>query len=314
MTGIVTLGETMGLFSAASIGSLAHVDSFRLGIGGAESNVAIGLARLGVAATWIGRVGADEVGDLVRRELLAEGVALRLRVDDAAPTAIMIKSRRTASHTRVLYHRAGSAGSRLSPDDVDAELVRGADILHVTGITPALSSSAAAAIDRAIELANDAGVPVSFDVNHRSALWSSERASAVYRSIAARSTVVFAGLDEAQMLCDSNDGAPALAAAISALGPREVIVKLGPHGCHALLDGAAFDVPAIRVDVVDTVGAGDAFVAGYLAERRAGSIPEARLTTAVRCGAFACLGLGDWESLPTHGDLALLTREEPVDR
>lgn len=315
MTGVVTLGETMGLFSAASIGALSHVDSFRLGMGGAESNVAIGLARLGVAATWIGRVGADEVGDLVRRELLAEGVALRMRVDDTAPTGMMVKNRRTANHTRVLYYRAGSAGSHLAPEDVDADLVGGADILHVTGITPALSASAAAAIDRAIDVAHEAGVPVSFDVNHRSALWSTDRASGVYRSIAARASIVFAGLDEARMLVDDdNDDAPRLASAIAALGPREVIVKLGHRGCHALIDGASFTVPAIRVDVVDTVGAGDAFVAGYLAERLGGSPPEARLATAVQAGAFACLGLGDWESLPTRSDLALLTREDPVDR
>lgn len=313
MSGVVTLGETMGLFAANFIGSLAHVDSFRLGIGGAESNVAIGLVRLGASATWVGRVGADEVGDLVRRELLAEGVQLRMTVDAAAPTAVMIKNRRTAKHTRVLYYRAASAGSRLSPDDVDAELVARADVLHVTGITPALSSSAAAAVDRALDVALEAGVPVSFDVNHRSALWSAHEASAVYRSIAARATIVFAGVDEARLLTDGGSAAQ-LAEGIAARGAREVIIKLGADGCHALIDGSPCSTPAVPVDAVDTVGAGDAFVAGYLAERMRGADAPTRLTTAVRAGAFACLGLGDWESLPTRGDLELLTRGEPVER
>jgi 2-dehydro-3-deoxygluconokinase len=313
VTGVVTLGETMGLFAATAIGSLTQVDSFRLGIGGAESNVAIGLARLGAGATWIGRVGDDEIGDLVRRELRAEGVDARVRIDDAAPTGIMIKSRRTADRTRVLYHRAGSAGSRLSPPDVDEEAIRGAGILHVTGITPALSATAAAAVDRAIDVARDAGVAVSFDVNHRSALWSRDRAAEVYRSIAARATIVFAGDDEARMLCDG-ESAGDLCEAIAALGPAEVVVKLGAAGCVALIDGASLTVPALRVEVVDTVGAGDAFVAGYLAERLAGLDAASRLATGVRAGAFACLGLGDWESLPTRADLESLDAADPVRR
>lgn len=313
MTAVVTLGETMGLFTAASIGSLTHVDTFHLGIGGAESNVAVGLVRLGASATWIGRVGADEVGDLVRRELRAEGVDLRARVDDTAPTGIMVKSRRTATHTRVQYYRTASAGSRLSPLDVDEDAVRQAGLLHVTGITPALSSSAAAALDRAVDIARSAGVPVSFDVNHRSSLWSGERAGDVYRSIASRATIVFAGVDEARMLYDGESVAD-LATGIAALGPAEVVVKLGSDGCHALIDGATFQVPAVPVDVVDTVGAGDAFVAGYLAERAAGLDAATRLSTGVKAGAFACLGLGDWESLPTRADLNLLGEGDPVDR
>ena len=313
MSGVVTLGETMGLFAATAVGSLSHVDAFRLGIGGAESNVAIGLARLGARATWIGRVGADEVGGLVRRELLAEGVDARVLVDDTAPTGIMVKSRRTASHSRVLYYRAGSAGSRLAASDLDEASIRDADILHVTGITPALSPTAAAAIDHAIDVAGNAGVPVSFDVNHRSALWSSERAGEVYRSIAARATIVFAGIDEARMLC-AGESAVDLCEGIASLGATEVIVKLGSDGCTALIDGSSLHLPAVPVEVVDTVGAGDAFVAGYLAERLVGADALARLTTGVRAGAFACLGLGDWESLPTRADLETLTGHDPVAR
>jgi 2-dehydro-3-deoxygluconokinase len=313
VSGVVTLGETMGLFTASSIGSLTHAEQFRLGIGGAESNVAIGLARLGTASTWIGRVGADEVGDLILRELRAEGVSLRATTDAAAQTAVMVKNRRTAHTTRVLYYRAASAGSRLSPEDIDAGLIAEADVLHITGITPALSESAAAAVSHAIDLAESAGVPVSFDVNHRTALWSVARASEVYRSLAARATIVFAGLDEAAMLSEGSSAAD-FAVGIAALGASEVMIKLGRDGCFALIDGHTFTVPAIPVDAIDTVGAGDAFVAGYLAERCAGAVPMARLQTGVEAGAFACLGLGDWESLPTRGDLALLARDEPVER
>jgi 2-dehydro-3-deoxygluconokinase len=313
VSGIVTLGETMGLFAATAIGSLTHVDTFRLGIGGAESNVAIGLSRLGTPATWIGRVGSDEIGELVLRELRAEGVELVITVDKEAPTGLMVKSRRTAKHTRVVYHRASSAGSRLSSSDFGEHHIAGANGLHVTGITPALSRSAAAAVDRAVELATVAGVAVSFDVNHRSALWPAATASIAYRSLAERATVVFAGLDEARMISDG-DSPEELAAGIAALGPTEVIIKLGEKGCYALIDGTEYSVAAVPIDAVDTVGAGDAFVAGYLAERSAGAPVLARLETAVHAGAFACLGIGDWESLPTRADLELLARTEPVDR
>jgi 2-dehydro-3-deoxygluconokinase len=303
----------MGLFTATSPGDLAHASTFRLGIGGAESNVAIGLARLGVPAAWIGRVGDDEIGRLVRRELRAEGVDSRIVVDPDARTGVMIKTSRTPRQTRVTYYRAGSAGSRLHPGDIEAALVAGADLLHVTGITPALSASAAAAIDHAVAVARDAGVAVSFDVNHRTALWDAERAAPVYRALASRATIVFAGRDEAALLA-AGSTVHDLAAGIADLGPAQVIVKLGAEGCAALVDGEFTTVAAIPLDPVDTVGAGDALVAGYLAEWLAGAPLATRLDTAVRAGAFACLGAGDWESLPTRDDLATLDRIEPVSR
>src|SRR5436305_14979079 len=107
MTEVVTMGETMALLAAPEIGLLRHATSLSLSCGGAESNLAIGVARLGHGATWIGRVGDDEFGVMVRRMLGAEGVAARIRVDPAAPTGLMVKYRRTGAVTQVLYYRAG---------------------------------------------------------------------------------------------------------------------------------------------------------------------------------------------------------------
>lgn len=311
--GVLTLGETMGMFSATATGSLAQVDGFRLGIGGADSNVAIGLARLGTPVTWIGRIGADEIGARVLRELRAEGVDANAIVDAGAPTGLMIKSRPAAHLVKVTYRRDGSAGSRLSVDDIDPALVRGARLVHVTGITPALSASAAAAIDHVVDIAVEAGVPVSFDVNHRSSLWSSADAALAYRRLASRSSVLFAGESEARLLVGGATPAE-LAEELAGLGVSQVIVKRGAEGCVAMIDGVAFAVPAIAITAVDTVGAGDAFVAGYLSELLAGSEPNRRLETGVRCGAFACLGPGDWESFPTRSDLSMLESGDPVLR
>ena len=308
---VVTLGETMGLFHATSPG--ARPDGYRLGIGGAESNVAIGLARLGVGATWIGRVGSDGVGDLVQRELRAEGVIAQLVVDIDAPTGLMVKTQPVAGRSRVDYYRTGSAGSRLNPDDIVAETIQTASIVHLTGITPGLSVTAAAAVLRALDLADEAGVPVSFDINHRSAIWRNRDAAETYREIVRRSTIVFAGLDEAALIV-SGSTPTELSAELAKLGPSQVLIKLGADGCLARVDGEVFSVDAVPITPFDTVGAGDAFAAGYLAELVTGKDAHARLLTAVRAGAFACLGPGDWESLPRRADLHLLDGDEPVVR
>ncbi|GAP60075.1 2-dehydro-3-deoxygluconokinase [Arthrobacter sp. Hiyo1] len=142
-TYVVTLGETMALMASDKAGPLAHASTMSLGIGGSESNVAIGLQRLGVQAVWCSRIGADSLGQLVEREIRAEGVVVHVTVDDDAPTGLMVKERRTPTAQKVAYYRSGSAGSRIAPDDVDERLIAGAALLHVSGITPALSPQAA---------------------------------------------------------------------------------------------------------------------------------------------------------------------------
>ena len=313
MSDVITLGETMGMFESVELGRLSQARDFRLRIGGAESNVAIGLARLGARVRWVGRVGADELGGRVSRELRAEGVEVRAIVDDVAQTGLMIKSRPISGVTAVTYYRGGSAGSRLSPDDVDADEIASARILHLSGITPALSSDAARAVEFAIECARSAGVPVSFDVNHRSSLWRDRDASPIYRRLVEGADILFAGEDEARLIVDAED-VSGLADQLAALGPSQVVIKRGALGCHARIDGVHSDVAAVPIVAVDTVGAGDAFVAGYLAEWCESAPASVRLATAVQAGAFACLGTGDWESLPTRADLAMLDRVDPVER
>ncbi|MHA7261641.1 sugar kinase [Arthrobacter sp. TMN-37] len=312
--GVVTFGETMALMRAQTPGPLAHASELGLGIGGAESNVAIALARLGTPVSWFGRVGADSLGDLVARELRAEGLAVRAIRDPEAPTGLMIKERRTQHTQKVWYYRAGSAGSRLGPADIPLDEIRTARLLHITGITPALSESAAAAVDLAVRTARDSGTLVSFDVNYRSALWNADAASPVLRRLAARADILFAGDDEAALLVGPAESPRELAGRLGELGPSQVVVKRGAQGCAALVDGAYFEQSAVPVQSLDTVGAGDAFVAGYLAERLLGLTTPECLLTAVRTGAFACLVPGDWEGMPRRRELGLLEATEPVTR
>jgi 2-dehydro-3-deoxygluconokinase len=311
---LVTIGETMALLTAEHPGPLAHVSSMGLGIGGSESNVAIGVQRLGGNAVWCGRTGADSLGHLVRREIRAEGVTVRVAEDPTAPTGLMLKERRTMATQKVSYYRAGSAGSRLSPEDVDARLVAGAAILHLSGITPALSASAAMAVREAIDIARSAGVIVSFDLNYRANLWNTADAARSYRELIPLTDIVFAGDREAALAVGPADDPADLARRLTDLGPSQAIIKLGSDGAIASIDGEIHRQPAVPIDPVDTVGAGDAFVAGYLAELLAGKDPSARLALAARTGAFACLAYGDWEGLPTRSELALLDQDESVTR
>ncbi|MEU3980886.1 sugar kinase [Streptomyces sp. NPDC026672] len=304
--GLLTFGETMGLVTANGTGPLDYVRDFTFGIGGAESNVAIGAARLGAPVTWVGRIGPDATGDLVERRLRAERIDVRA-VRDGAFTGLMVRHRRAGGALHVDYHRAGSAGSRLVPGDLPPALIRRASVLHVTGITPALGESARHTVLHAVATARAAGVPVSLDVNHRAKLWSPDRARPLLRELVGRADIVFAGAEEARLVLgtDTEDRA-ALAEGLALLGPREAVVKAGADGCVAFLDGALRTEGAPAVRVLDPVGAGDAFVAGYLAERLAGADAGQRLRTACATGAYAVTVPGDCELLPTRADLDAL--------
>ncbi|MGH8891331.1 MAG: sugar kinase [Acidothermaceae bacterium] len=312
---LVTVGETMGVVAADEIGPLRNGHRMLLGIAGAESNVAIGVSRLGHHSAWVGRVGADPIGSLVVRELRAESVDVsRVVVDPEAANGFMLKSRRTTATSQVNYLRRDSAGSRLCTGDIPADLVAGARLLHVTGITAALSTSAFEALRHVIAVARSAGVTVSFDVNHRSALWSETGARTALHELVPLCDVLFASENEAALLLgDSDAGAAALA--LSALGPHQVVVKRGELGYTACIDGEMFSDRAIDVPVADPVGAGDAFVAGYLASWLDGAAPAEALRTANAAGAFVVAVPGDWEGLPTRAELvAFENRTDAVTR
>jgi 2-dehydro-3-deoxygluconokinase len=226
----------------------------------------------------------------------------------------MLKERRTMSTQKVSYYRAGSAGSRLMPEDLDASLISGAAVLHVSGITPALSTTAAATIREAIDIARSQGVTVSFDLNYRANLWPTADARRSYQELIPLTDIVFAGDEEAVLAIGPAHEPTELAQRLAELGPSEAIIKLGSKGAVASIDNKIYHQPAVAITAVDTVGAGDAFVAGYLADLMAGKAPSDRLELAAKTGAFACLAYGDWEGLPTRLELALLHQTESVTR
>ncbi|MFJ5719130.1 sugar kinase [Streptomyces sp. NPDC093149] len=265
---VVCLGESMVTFLPSQPGRLADVPSFGRGIGGAESNVACALAAAGHRTAWVSRVGADGFGDHLVEAITGYGVdTSAVRRDPDRPTGIYFRTatdRATDVH-EVAYYRAGSAASAMSPDNVPYEALPAARVLHLSGITAALSADCLA-------LLHDLTAPrpgrplVSFDVNHRPGLWrDAHAASGVLLDLARRCDLVFVGEDEAEEAWQVR-GAEAIRAALPE--PAVLVVKRGGEGATVFsrADGAdtVTTVPALRVDVVAPVGAGDAFAAGFL--------------------------------------------------
>ena len=303
MPDVVTFGETMALFSPRETGPLRYVADFRLKFGGTESNFAIALARLGISAGWFSRLGDDELGRFITHNIRGEGVDLsRVIVDPEAPTALYLKEISAVGDTTVYYYRRGSAASRLSPNDLDAEYVRSARWLHVTGITPALSESCHEAVHAAIDLALAAGLQVSFDPNLRLKLWTVERAREVLFPILRRCHVLLGGMEELSLLLGVSKSDQAADWALEQ-GVTIAAVKLGADGALIATAEARRTVPPFTIPrVVDTVGAGDGFDAGFVAGRLLGYDPWRAAELGNVVGAHALMVEGDYEGYPTMAE------------
>ncbi|UQX89402.1 sugar kinase [Jatrophihabitans telluris] len=266
---VVCLGETMAQLVPVD-GSLSGALEFRLFTAGSESNVAQALAQLEVAVGWVSRLGTDPIGDRVLAAVAASGVDVSGVRRQPRRTGMFVKDPAPAGSS-VYYYRDGSAASTMSTEDVDRALSHRPRMLFLTGITPALSDSCRAAVRHAMTAAPAAGVAVCFDVNYRPALWRSHPAGAAateLRELAAQADVVFVGRDEAAEVWGTES--PAEIRAL--LGQRgELVVKDGALAAFSFYEGdQAQVVPALPVAVVEPIGAGDAFAAGWLCGRLRG--------------------------------------------
>jgi len=284
---LLAVGETMAMVAPAAAGSVVDAGLFCVDAGGAESNVAAHVAALGRRVRWFSRLGPDPLGDRVARQLAARGVDVAGVVRDAdRPTGLYVKD----PGNGVRYYRAGSAASRLDVADIAAIDWSDVAVLHVSGITAALSASAAAFLDAVIDAAHARGVRVSFDVNHRPVLWAEGAAPPALAALARRADIVFVGRDEAEGLW-GDAAADAVRARFASV--PELIVKDGDVGATAFVGDCAVFVPSRRVEVVDAVGAGDAFAGGYLAALLDGAPVEERLQAGHDRAALTLTTTGD---------------------
>ncbi|RII19616.1 2-dehydro-3-deoxygluconokinase [Streptomyces sp. YIM 130001] len=303
---LTTLGETLAVLAPDHIGPLRHARSLGLTVAGSESTVAIGVRRLGHSAAWAGRVGDDELGRLVTDRLRGEDLRVHAVTDASAPTGLFLKDQPLAGSRRVHYYRGGSAGSHLCPEDLPPGVVEGSRVVHTSGITSALSDAAARTVRTALARARSVGVTVSFDLNHRTRLWSDERARTELWQVVPLVDLLFASDDEAALLVPEAGGDPERAAhALREHGPETVVVTMGAAGSLSVGPEGVRLGAAPAVLEVDPIGAGDSFVAGYLSAFLDGCAEPERLVRASAVAAVCVATQGDWEGLPDRAVLEL---------
>jgi 2-dehydro-3-deoxygluconokinase len=281
---VVAIGETMAMVTPADGERLERAANVLIDIGGAESNVAMRLAGAGVRVAWASRVGNDPFGRRILARVSGVGVDVSLvDIDEEAPTGVYFKDPSSAG-TNVHYYRAGSAAARMSSEWAAKLPIGSARIVHVSGITPALSASCADMIDAIFATTAGTQTQLSFDVNYRQALWPVHEAAPILADLANRADVVFVGLDEAEVLWGTSS-------------PRDVrqflphpgrlVVKDGAVGATEFFGGVESFVAPSVVSVIEAVGAGDAFAAGYLAGMLAGDSSQSALERGHRQAAVA---------------------------
>jgi len=291
---VLTVGETMALLDPVEDGRPGLGDLLWLRIAGAESNVAIALSRLGVPVTWVSVLGADVFGDMVEQTLAGEGVRVVGRRDPGRPTGLFTKWR-DGGRSHVLYHRHGSAATGLGPDDAPDELLDGVRLVHLTGITTALGEQPRELVHDLARRASAGGAIVLFDPNWRPALWPSPTAAAdAHRELLPFVDWYLCGVEEGRLLW-GGESADDVAAAVCAAGARNAVVRVGAEG--AVLDGELVAPPEVA-EVLDEVGAGDGFAAGFAWGLLRGAAPVECVRSAHAIAAAALVGTGDWETFP----------------
>lgn len=301
---LVTIGEGLVLLNESDSSDIQLGKGFELSTGGAESNVATGLTRLGFKTLWISSVGSDSFGDLVLETLRSQGVRTRVTVDQEAQTGFMLKFKQSQPDPIVLYSRRNSAASRLGRNVEDFRALPITKLFHISGVFAGVSESSFALTMFFVLAARKAGSIISFDINYRPQLWEKAIASERLLRLCKEADLVFGGEEEFALIAGSKNYADSVVEDLAKDSSKEFVVKRAKNGASSLVNGIWFDVKPHRVKMLDSVGAGDAFVAGYLAEVLRNSDPEVRLATANFCGARACESRGDWNGMIYGPELA----------
>jgi 2-dehydro-3-deoxygluconokinase len=300
---VVSLGESMLRLSVPVGMRLDDARAFDLEIGGAEGNLCVALARLGRRSGWVGRLPDHALGNAILRSYRADGVDISAarRVPGERLGTYFIEYATQPRSIQVIYDRADSAAAHMTVDDVDWDYLLDTRVLHLTGITAALSASCYEVIAESIGRARAAGVTVSFDVNYRAKLWDAATAGAKLRPLIAEADILFCKSADATALFGCRGEPPELMANLKALTRAQTVFSTFGADGAALLDGNGFaSQPALPVEIVDRIGSGDAFAAGALDGWLDGDA-ELGLRRGVALAAIA---------LSQHGDRVLSTRAE----
>jgi len=323
---VVTIGESMVLFQPMTEKGIKYEPLFTKALAGAESNVAIGLTRLGKKVRWISKLGVDPFGDFILSTLSGEGVdvshALR---EKSAPTAVYFKELKGYGDPNVYYYRKNSAASKLQPSDMQDEWLENARHLHVTGITPALGEHTAEVIRQMMINAREKGMTISFDPNLRRKLWDDETARTTLLSLIPLCDVFLPGVEEAEFLLGKHE-IEQYGELFLEMGPKVIVLKLGAEGSIGFTKEEKVEAAPYTVSqVMDSVGAGDAFASGFISlfldyyQREEQTISNIHLRQALEraniLGALATQFKGDWEGTPTVKEIeAIVNGEADITR
>lgn len=314
---IITIGDGMVTLDPQTKGPLRFVNSFDRKVGGAELNFAIGCARLGLNVGWISRLGKDEFGRYIKHFMMGEGVDMsQVKYVKRYPTAVNFKEIMEDGSVRIFYYRNGSATTTMTTDDLNPEYFKQAKLLHITGVFPAIADHYVLIIERALELAEKYNLLVSFDPNIRLKLWSSkERAKEVLKTFLPHVDIVLTGIDEAEILLGT-DEPKAIVEKFYGYGAQYVAIKKGKDGAIGAYGNEYIESPPVKErKVVDTVGAGDGFDAGFIYGIMNEWSLERTLKFANTIGAMVVSVTGDNEGLPYYEDvLAYMGELEVIER
>jgi 2-dehydro-3-deoxygluconokinase len=314
---IVTIGEPMMVFNGPADAPISVGAALQATFAGAESNVTIGLARLGHAVRYLTVLGDDPFGHAIAKGLRGEGVDVSaVQFSPQHPTGVMFKNRWPGDEPEVMYYRKASAFAHADAETFDASLWRDARVIYLTGITPALSPGCLALMRQVLVDAAARGIPVWLDPNYRRKLWGADAFRQAIAGMLPQVDTVLPGLAEGRLLTGKTDPGE-IACALMGLGAKNVVLKAGAGGAVVYAkEGLAAAAARFEVNrVVDPIGAGDAFAAGYLSGHLDGLSPQDALLRAHGAAAMVCVTHGDWEGLPDRAQLArFLGRGTEADR
>ncbi|MGH2316412.1 sugar kinase [Planococcus sp. SE5232] len=309
---VFTLGDALITFNPSETGPLRYVPAFTRKVGGAELNFAIGCARLGMDTKWASRLGGDEFGRVIYNFARGEGIDMSdVNLVENYPTSLNFKEIREDGTGKTFYYRYQSPILTMEPEDITEEMFEGIDLIHLTGVFLAIDSKNLAIAKKVLKIAGKKEIQVSFDPNIRLKLWTLEQAKAAYIEILPSINILLTGLDEIELI---NEGASdqALEEFAERFGIEQLVIKDGGNGSRLYQEGHWYSKTAFQVKVVDTVGAGDGFDAGYIYSTLHGYSPEDALEFANGVGALVTTVSGDNEGLPYLQEVFSLIRKEKL--
>lgn len=313
---VITIGDAMVAMCPKEKGPILFCNTFERKIGGAELNVAIGCARLGLKSGWISRLGQDDFGKHILKTVRGEGIdTSQIELVEGYQTSVYFREVMANGDSRSFYYREKSPTSTMTAESLDENYFRNSKVLHITGVFPSINDNNKEILLKAVELAKKNNLLISFDPNIRLKMWTKSQAREFINKFLSEVDILLVGDEEISILIDEEDKNEAIKK-FHDMGIDKVVVKRGAKGAIGSDGSNIYDVAAIKPKaLIDTVGAGDGFAAGFLSAYLKGDSFEESIEFANAVGSLVVGIEGDNEGLPYYEDvLAHLGKIKTIER